>query len=194
MMNINVHCTSGVNVTDLPFTSRDLRDVMGLLPSGVVVVTATVADSRIGATVSSFNSLSLDPPLVLFSIARSSWALAAWEQAKEFAVSVLAEDQSSLSTRFARALTDKWNGVTPMEGAVTGAPLLPGALAWMECERYAQYSGGDHEIFVGRVLALRVRAQNDPRPLVFFKSKYRRLDPEQRIETPLGADLWLHGW
>jgi flavin reductase (DIM6/NTAB) family NADH-FMN oxidoreductase RutF len=148
----------------------------------------------IGATVSSFNSVSLDPPLILFSIARSAKAFPAWQRVEGFAVNFLGEDQSALSTRFARALADKWKGIRPLRGVATNAPLLPDALASLECRPYAQYDGGDHVIFVGQVLSLQLRSIPDPRPLVFFGSRYRRLDPERQIETPFDADLWLHGW
>jgi flavin reductase (DIM6/NTAB) family NADH-FMN oxidoreductase RutF len=180
--------------SDRAFSDRDFRDALGLYATGVAVITGrTDEGARLGATVSSFSSVSLDPPLVLFSIGRSTRAFPAWETIKRFAVNILAEEQGAISTRFARSLTDKWEGIEPRLGA-NGAPLLHGALAWLECTCYAKYDGGDHVIFVGHVDALTVRAASDARPLVFFGGKYRRLDIDRLIQTPPDADQWLHGW
>ena len=179
---------------DRSFTDRDFRDALGLFATGVAVITGlTDEGARLGATVSSFSSVSLDPPLVLFSISRSARAFPAWETIKRFAVNILAEEQSATSTRFARALTEKWEGVERRFGA-NGSPLLHGALAWLECTSHAKYDGGDHLILVGRVDALTVGAASDTRPLVFFGGKYRRLDIDRLIQTPSDADQWLHGW
>ena len=179
---------------DRAFSDRDFRDALGRFASGVVVITGlTDEGARLGATVSSFSSVSLDPPLVLFSIARSARAFPAWETIKRFAVNILAEEQSAISTRFARSLTDKWEGIAPRSGA-NGAPLLPGALAWLECTSHAKYDGGDHLILVGHVDALTIHTASDARPLVFFGGKYRRLDSDRLIQTPPDAEQWLHGW
>jgi flavin reductase (DIM6/NTAB) family NADH-FMN oxidoreductase RutF len=177
-----------------PFSDREFRDVLGLFATGVAVITSTAPDgARLGATVSSFSSVSLDPPLVLFSMGRNAKAFPAWEVVGAFAVNILAEDQSATSTRFARALTDKWQGVEPCFGA-NGSPLLDGALAWLECTSYATYDGGDHLIFVGRVDALTLCTTPNGRPLVFFGGGYRQLDSDRLIQTPPDTDQWLHGW
>jgi flavin reductase (DIM6/NTAB) family NADH-FMN oxidoreductase RutF len=157
------------------------------------VTAVTDGGDRIGATVSSFNSVSLDPPLVLFSIARSSRAFPAWQSVIHFAVNVLAEGQDATSTRFARARDDKWEGVRHMAGD-HGAPLLADSLAAFECARYANYDGGDHVIIVGRVLTVRVRKHAHAVPLIFFRSKYRRLAHESGVEVPPDVDLWSYGW
>jgi flavin reductase (DIM6/NTAB) family NADH-FMN oxidoreductase RutF len=176
------------------FSDREFRDVLGLFATGVTVVTAISSDGiRLGATVSSFSSLSLDPPLVLFSLSRHATAFKAWSGVEAFAINILAEDQSATSTRFARAMTDKWDGVVPAYGA-NRCPLLREALAWIECSSYDKHDGGDHLIFVGRVDRLTVRNREEFRPLLFFRGKYRRLDSEQAIPTPSDADQWLHGW
>jgi flavin reductase (DIM6/NTAB) family NADH-FMN oxidoreductase RutF len=176
------------------FSAQDLREALGFFATGIAVVTA-VADggNRIGATVSSFNSVSLDPPLVLFSMARSSRAFAAWQSVVHFAVNVLSEGQDALSSKFARALGDKWEGARCLEGE-TGVPLLADSLAAFECARYANYDGGDHIIIVGRVCNVRVRKRADAVPLIFFRSKYRRLAGEASVEAPPDADRLLHGW
>jgi flavin reductase (DIM6/NTAB) family NADH-FMN oxidoreductase RutF len=125
------------------------RDRLGLFPTGVAVITATTPDGvRLGATVSSFNSVSLDPPLVQFSLGRNANSLPAWESCKYFAANILAENQSRLSTRFAKAMTDKWDGVDPLPPRATDAPLRD-ALAHFDCKMWAQYDGDDHLIFIG---------------------------------------------
>ena len=107
------------------FTGREMRDALGLFPTGVAVITAQAqSGERLGATVSSFNSVSLDPPLILFSLAKDAKSIAAWEAAEHFAVNVLGEHQSQVSTRFAKALTDKWEGIKPLEARRIGAPLI----------------------------------------------------------------------
>lgn len=155
---------------------RLFRDAMGMFPTGVAVVTSASAEGPLGATVSSFTSVSLDPPLVLFSMARNAKSFSAWEMAETFAVNVLDETQSTLSTQFARAMSDKWSGLEPLIGEKTGAPLLPGALAWFECQTWARYDGGDHVIMVGEVVSFSHRARHGARPLVFFGSAYARLE------------------
>jgi flavin reductase (DIM6/NTAB) family NADH-FMN oxidoreductase RutF len=176
------------------FSPQQFREALGAFATGIAVVTAvTEGGERIGATVSSFNSVSLDPPLVLFSMARTSRAFTTWQNVSHFAVNVLAEHQDHVSTKFARSLNDKWEGARHVAGT-HGAPLLSDTLAAFECARYANYDGGDHAIIVGRVLAVHHRKQADAVPLIFFGSKYRRLARERDIETPVDADYWLHGW
>jgi flavin reductase (DIM6/NTAB) family NADH-FMN oxidoreductase RutF len=178
-----------------PFTSRELRDQVGLFPTGVAVITAMTADGeRLGTTVSSFASVSLDPPLLSFNLANSSQAFRQWASIPAFAVNILGESQSDLSTRFARSLTDKWDGVPSRPAQAIDAPLLPDALAWFECTTYATHEAGDHLIILGEVQCLHRAKGGGTRPLVFFGSKYRRLDVATEIQTPYDETLWLHGW
>jgi hypothetical protein len=119
----------------MSFTSGEFRKALGIFPTGVAVVTARAPDGLLqGMTVSSFNSVSLEPPLVFFSVARAVASFSAWEAAKAWGVSVLGETQDGLSTRFAQSAGGKWLGFEPIIG-VTGVPLIPGALAHFECER-----------------------------------------------------------
>src|SRR6266542_1868219 len=142
----------------MPITPDEFRKALGHFPTGVAVVTTRAPDGLFqGMTVSSFNSVSLEPPLVLFSVARTVLSFSSWRAASTWGVSVLGETQDGLSTRFARSGGSKWSGIELITGA-TGVPLIPGALAHFECERYALHDGGDHLIFVGRVLALGRRA------------------------------------
>lgn len=176
------------------FSDRQFRDTLGLFASGVVVVTSTTpTGARLGVTVSSFSSLSLDPPLVLFSLSRNAKSFAAWEVAEHFVINVLAEHQSSLSTRFARASIDKWANIE-FASDQYGSPVLSGALAVLSCTAHARFDGGDHLILVGKVNALTSANQPDRRPLIFYGGSYRRLDSEFAIQTPTDAIAWLQGW
>jgi flavin reductase (DIM6/NTAB) family NADH-FMN oxidoreductase RutF len=157
-----------------------LRDVLGNFPTGVAVVTAAGGDgSLFGVTVSSFNSVSLNPPLVLFSLSRQLLSLPGIVRAEAFAINFLRDDQQHLSARFAAPLSDKWQGVEFRAGH-TGSPILVPALAVLECRPYAQYDGGDHVIVVGRVT--NVEADSARHPLVFFRGSYHTLS---RAERPI---------
>ena len=153
--------------------SRAFRDALGMFATGVTVVSAVGEGGEpIGVTVSSFNSVSLDPPLVLFSIDGEALSLPALRRASGYTVSVLGAHQAELSKRFASTGTDKWAGLD-VEYGVGSAPLIPGAIAGFECRPYAVYDGGDHEIFVGRVVAF--RSAPEAAPLIFFGGEYRSL-------------------
>jgi len=134
---------------------REFRNALGLFATGIAVITADVGGNRLGATISSFNSVSLTPKLVLFSIARSSYGLTQWKEAKCLAISLLGEHQTDLSNRFARSTGDKWEGLEDRRAA-NGSPLLPDVLAYFECVPYAIYDGGDHDIFVCEVTSYMV--------------------------------------
>jgi 4-hydroxyphenylacetate 3-hydroxylase, reductase component len=176
------------------FSDRELRDALSLFPTGVTVVTTVApAGQLVGATVSSFNSVSLDPPLVLFSIARQSKAFATWLAARHFAVNVLAQDQSGLSAAFARALTDKWDGVRYRAGK-HGVPLLAGSLTCLECDEYAHHDGGDHLIIVGRVATVHACERPDMPPLLFFRSKYEQLAVRRGFEPTVDGIGFQYGW
>jgi flavin reductase (DIM6/NTAB) family NADH-FMN oxidoreductase RutF len=124
----------------------------------------------IGITVNSFNSVSLDPPLILFSLNRRAYSLRALLSTQAFAVNILRAGQEDISKRFARTREDKWSGIAH-EVWDSGSPILTAALANFECKIRNTYRGGDHVIFVGEVLRLR----HDPegQPLLFHGGKYR---------------------
>lgn len=164
--------------------SRMFRRALGQFATGVAVITAQAENgSAIGLTMSSFNSVSVDPPLILFSMDRKAFSLAAMTGAAGYAVNILGRDQERLSDQFARSLSDKWSAVEHRLGHAA-APLIAGALAHFECEPYAQYDGGDHVIFVGRVLRFSAYPTNEP--LIFFRGAYRSLAGTERSpEWPL---------
>jgi flavin reductase (DIM6/NTAB) family NADH-FMN oxidoreductase RutF len=151
---------------------RALRNCFGSFATGVTVVTCIAADGRPqGVTANSFSSVSLAPPLVQWSIARSSSSLAAYLAASAFAINILTREQQDLSNHFARSEPDLFETVdsTP---AANGAPLLPGALAQIECDTEQVIEAGDHHIILGRVTAARHDAGA---PLLFFSGGYANL-------------------
>ena len=135
-------------------------------------------------TMSSFNSVSLDPPLILFSVDRNANSLSAMRAAEGYAVNILGRRQEQLSNQFARALGDKWSSVEHTLGHAQ-APLLAGAIAHFECRPWAQHDGGDHVIFIGEVV--RHSFNPDGEPLVFFRGKYHSVSAgdERAPEWPL---------
>jgi len=148
------------------------RDVMGAFPTGVTVITLGRNDGfRLGVTASSFNTVSMDPPLILWSLALRAPSLAHFRAHDHFAVNVLGADQRDIALQFARPLEDKFAGVAMQSGS-TGLPLIAGALAHIECRVAARYPGGDHEIMLGEVLALR---RGDSAPLVFQRGSFHAL-------------------
>jgi flavin reductase (DIM6/NTAB) family NADH-FMN oxidoreductase RutF len=164
---------------------RSFRQALSQFATGVAVITARGPDGEaIGMTMSSFNSVSLDPPLILFSIDRRAHSLPAMQSAKGFAVNILSRSQEALSNQFARALGDKWEAVEHTVGHAQ-APLLRGALAHFECEPYGQHDGGDHLIVVGRVM--RFSANTQEQPLLFFRGRYHSVSSgdERAPEWPL---------
>ena len=177
----------------MAFTSEEFRTALGIFPTGIAIVTARGPDGLLhGLTVSSFNSVSLEPPLVLFSVARKAVSFLAWQTADLWGISVLSETQDGLSTRFAQSGPGKWSGFEPIAGA-TGVPLIPGALAHFECGRHALHDGGDHVICVGRVLGLGRAAASASRPLVFYSGRYHQIDRPRRGASEEDERL-LHGW
>jgi len=157
----------------MTFTERTLRNTLGMFPTGVAVITARGTDGSLhGVTVNSFNSVSLDPPLVLFSLSRKLYSLNVFLSADAFGINFLQEDQQDLSVRFNRALSNKWERVAYKIG-VTGTPVILPALAVLECRPYAQYDGGDHVIVVGRVE--HVEYEECKPPLVYFRGCYHKL-------------------
>ncbi len=177
----------------MTFTANDFRKALGLFPTGVAIISARTPDGELlGMTVSSFNSVSLEPPLVLFSVARSAASFALWEEIERYGVSVLARSQDDLSSRFSRSQGEKWALVRPQFGE-HGVPLIPGALAAFECERYAVHDGGDHAIFVGRVLSIRAVAAATAEPLVFYGGRYCGVAHPSAVAAEMDGML-LHGW
>lgn len=180
------------------FDPRQLRDALGRFATGVTIVTTRHGDQDVGLTANSFSSVSLDPPMVLWSLAKSSSSMPAFTDAAYFAVHVLAADQQALSQRFATRNIDRFAGLD-MERGEGNTPLLPGSAARFLCRTAFRYEGGDHVIFVGEV----VRFEHDPRPpLLFHGGRYalaaRRAEALAEVEArdlpPTGFDEDLLGY
>jgi len=153
--------------------SKAFRNALGAFATGVTVVTTAGAEGEdIGLTANSFNSVSLQPPMILWSLARSSLSLPAFQEAEYFAVHILAEDQEEISGRFARRGEDKFAGL-PLERGPGGIPLMQSYAARFICRSAYQYEGGDHIIFVGEVVDF---DQHDRAPLLFHGGQYGQLN------------------
>lgn len=156
-----------------PPDSARLRRILSHFCTGIVAVTGLDDGKPVGFACQSFSSLSLDPPLILFSVARTSMSWPRMRPTGVFAVNILGDGQEHLSRTFATSGGDKFAGVGWQPGA-TGAPRLDGALACIECETHAVMDGGDHEIVVGRIVEL-TEHPHEADPLLYFRSAYRAL-------------------
>lgn len=158
--------------TAIPFDATTFRRTLGMFATGITVITARAADgSLVGLTVNSFNSVSLDPPLVVWSLAAGSALREALEGCEYYAVNVLASDQEAISNSFASRVADRFAGVAWQPG-LGGAPLLEGCCAVFEVRNTQRLPGGDHLVFIGQV----ERCERSERaPLVFFNGRYRNL-------------------
>ena len=133
------------------FSMPDFRSALGMFATGVTIVTARRPDGTlVGLTANSFNSVSLDPPLVLWSLSRGAGSMPVFERGSHYAINILAANQRTLAERFASKTADRFADVAFSEGAC-GAPVLKGATAVFECFNRSQYEEGDHVIFVGEV-------------------------------------------
>ncbi|MFG2506032.1 flavin reductase family protein [Streptomyces rubiginosohelvolus] len=157
----------------LPIAPAEFRRVLGHFASGVTVVTARDADGPTGFACQSFASLSLDPPLVTFMVARTSTTWPRIARAGAFCVNVLGAEQGALCRGFAVSGADKFAGVAYGDAPATGSPLLDSVPAWIDCRIHAVHTGGDHLIVVGRVEAL--GAEEEGEPLLFHRGAFGRL-------------------
>ena len=144
------------------FSAQEFRAALGMFATGVTIVSARSADGAlVGLTANSFNSVSLDPPLVAWSLGLRSLSLHAFRRGSHYAINVLAAEQQELALRFAAPVGDRWAGVAWHPG-VAGAPLIEGAVAHFECFNRSRYEEGDHVIFVGEVEHCSRRAGASP--------------------------------
>ncbi len=153
---------------------RSLRDVFGTFVTGVAVITTIDLNGKIhGCTANSFSSVSLEPPLVLWSQAKAARSYDAFADGPRFAVNILSDGQREVSDRFASDASNKFSGVewSPGNG---GVPILKGVCAHIECRKVANYPGGDHSIFLGEVEAV---LKSGLRPLVFAAGRYLMATP-----------------
>ncbi|MDP8922876.1 MAG: flavin reductase family protein [Chloroflexota bacterium] len=157
----------------MPIEREQFFRLMASFASGVTVVTSHEADGNPrGFTASAFTSLSLEPRLCVVCVDNRSESLPAIQATRMFAVNILAEPQRHLSTLFASKAPDKFAKVRYRRGEATGAPIIDGALAYIECRVQEMLPGGDHTILVGEVLG---GEANEGAPLLYFRGQYRRL-------------------
>ena len=171
----------------MTISPTQFRDALRHFPSGVTVVTIKTPGEELlhGLTVSAFCSVSPDPPLILVAIDHKASAYKLMERAGTvFAVNILGQKQMSLSNRFAWVKDEDRFAEGSWKTAVTGAPILEDALAWLDCTIYARYGAGTHTIYVGEVQASSVPRPDEP-PLIYWNRGYRRLWlAEERDEPP----------
>ncbi|CAD5110307.1 p-hydroxyphenylacetate 3-hydroxylase reductase component [Zestomonas carbonaria] len=159
------------------FDSRAFRRALGNFATGVTVMTAAAGGRKAGVTANSFNSVSLEPPLVLWSIDKRSSSYEVFERASHFAVNILSADQIDLSNQFARPMDDKFAGVRCEEGA-GGAPLFADCSARFQCESHQRIDGGDHWILIGKVVAFDDLGRA---PLLYHQGAYSSVLPHPRL-------------
>lgn len=150
------------------------RSILGSFASGVTVITGHDEQGPIGFTCQSFYSVSVDPPLVSFSVMKTSTTYPRIRETGRFTVNVLAHDQEAVSNQFAQKGGDKWAGI-PWSTAAQGNPVLDGALAWLDCTIFAEHDAGDHYIVIGRVTELGASRSAHAEPLLYFRGRYREL-------------------
>jgi flavin reductase (DIM6/NTAB) family NADH-FMN oxidoreductase RutF len=168
----DISATPENNFSPSPATARDFRDALGRFATGITIVTTQGPNGPMGFTANSFASVSLDPPLVLWSPAKASARFALFAEAQHYAIHILNADQAALSARFIR-------GGQGFEGLAhdlndNGAPVIPNVLARFDCVQHATHDGGDHLIILGRVLHC---AMCDGAPLLFSQGGYGAFNP-----------------
>lgn len=159
-------------LSNTEFNPQTFRRALGNFATGVTIITARNSQGvMVGTTASSFNSLSLDPPLILWSCIKESRGCPIYESSEHFAINVLASDQMELSNHFARQQEDKFAG-TDWEEGIGGVPIFPNCAARFQCETHDKFDGGDHWIFVGKVIAFDDFGRS---PLCFHQGSYATL-------------------
>ena len=149
--------------------ATELRRCLGTFVTGVTVMTALDAHGQPdGVTANSFSSLSLDPPLIIWSLRLQSRSFTTFKNASRFAVNILAQDQVAISNRFAASGVKNFSEV-PHTLGIGGVPLIEGCISYLECHLEATYPGGDHELFVARVERIQM---NDKQPLAYGAGGY----------------------
>jgi flavin reductase (DIM6/NTAB) family NADH-FMN oxidoreductase RutF len=154
--------------------TREFRTALGSFATGVTIVTASTAGRTVGLTCNSFASVSLNPPLVLWSLGVNSTNMPAFQEATHFTVNVLAAGQADLAMKFARSGENKFAGVSWSPG-LGGAPILAGCVSQFQCRTAERFGGGDHVIFLGAVEAF---TQNGGAPLLFSRGKFGTFTPD----------------
>lgn len=154
--------------------SSQFRNALGHYASGITVISSLVKDELIGFTCQSFYSVSMNPPLVSFSVMTGSASYPKIHQAGRFAVNILSDKQIRLSNQFAQRGADKWQGVE-WEESPLGNPVIANSVQWLDCEIYAEHAAGDHVIVIGEVKALGPEDSVIRQPLLYFNRQYHTI-------------------
>ncbi len=157
--------------------ARRFRDTLGHFASGVTIVTGISGGVPVGFTCQSFYSLSLEPPMVSFSVARTSTTYPLLRDAGRFTVNVLAEHQHAIARQFAISGSDKWAGIRWLPSAA-GNPLLDGVLMWVDATLTWEKEAGDHTIAAAEVTGFGIREDAPWKPLLFFRGAFHRVRDE----------------
>lgn len=157
------------------FDSRAFRQALGHFPTGVAIVTTRTPEGRpVGLTINSFSSLSLEPPLIMWSLVNHSPSLSVFENCNYFAINVISQSQTETALGFANSkVEDKFALVSHVDGE-EGVPLIDDCVATFVCENYRQHEGGDHTLFIGRVVRHSTITEHEP--AVFHRGKFTRID------------------
>ncbi|MBA6418704.1 flavin reductase family protein [Pseudomonas neustonica] len=158
----------------LPTTAIEpisFREALGHYASGITVITSEADHEPLGFTCQSFYSVSMNPPLVSFSVMANSRSYPHIRQAGRFAVNILSGKQAGISNQFAKQGSDKWRGVK-WQSSPLGNPIIEGSLHWLDCEVHAEYTAGDHLIVIGEVKACKLQHTAAAQPLLYFKGRY----------------------
>lgn len=159
----------------MSFSEHDFKQCLGSFATGVTVVSTTVDKTLYGVTINAFCSVSLTPPLVLFCLDKSAHCFPAYQKASHFCINVLNDKQKNLSLAFSGNQQEPWKYVD-YTVEKSGCPIIQDNVAFLECEKWANYDGGDHAIFVGKVLALGHHGSNANNPLIYHKSQYHKIN------------------
>src|SRR5215203_1633743 len=163
-----------MNLTSADFDLRELRTCLGAFVTGVTVITTVDRTGNLhGLTANSFSSVSLEPPLILWSLQIKTRSYPAFREAERFAINILAADQVDVANCFASPTQDKFQGI-PITHGIGGLPLIKDCAAYLECQKEAIYPGGDHAVFLGRVDRIQ---RTERKPLAFGSGKYMIVHP-----------------
>lgn len=152
---------------------EEFKASVGKYPTGVTIISTKYQNSLYGFTANSFTSVSLSPSLISFCLNRTSGSIEAFKNSNNFGVSILAFDQSELSTHFASRIKDKFKDVEHYIGLLSDCPLIIDAVCWIECSKYQQIECGDHYIFIGEVKGTKIL--NNKSPLIYFSKAYKEM-------------------
>lgn len=161
------------DVSSAVFSSAEFRRHLSCFATGVAIVTCRSAAGELrGLTINSFSAVSLEPPLVLWSLAKTATSMTAFVASAHYAIHILSAEQKGLAEQFASSRGNRWEGVDYRLSEATGAPILQGALATFECQNKNCHDAGDHVIFVAYVVQCNSATLNQVNPLLYYKSRF----------------------